>query len=127
MKPEIITYKDHLKGWGNERWVVNKEKYCLKILSFKKHSSFSMHYHIKKEETWYVSKGSLKLSYYDLVNANRISEIIDTGTVVDIKPNIPHKLEALEDSEIIEVSTQHFEYDSYRVEPGDGQKNETTN
>ena len=62
MKPEIIKYKDYLKGWGNERWIVNKEKYCLKILSFKKHSSFSMHYHIKKEETWYViSRINLKL------------------------------------------------------------------
>jgi quercetin dioxygenase-like cupin family protein len=119
MKPEIIEYEDYPKGWGHERWVVNKEKYCLKILSFKKGSSFSMHYHIEKEETWYVSKGSLRLSYYDLTNASRISEVIKTGTVVDIKPNIPHKLEALEDSEIIEVSTQH---DSYRVEPGDSQK-----
>jgi len=122
MKPEIIEYEDHPKGWGHERWIVNKEKYCLKILSFKKGSSFSMHYHIEKEETWYVSKGSLRLSYYDLTNASRISEVIKTGTVVDIKPNIPHKLEALEDSEIIEVSTQHFEHDSYRVEPGDSQK-----
>ena len=34
MKPEIIEYEDHPKGWGHERWIVNKEKYCLKILSF---------------------------------------------------------------------------------------------
>ena len=99
MKPEIIEYKDHPKG-----------------------STFSMHYHIKKEETWYVVKGNLELSYYDLTNATRITQTIKAGTVVDIKPNIPHKLIALEDSEIIEVSTQHFEYDSYRVEPGDSQK-----
>ena len=122
MKPEIIKYEDHPKGWGNERWVVNKEKYCLKILSFNKGSTFSMHYHIKKEETWYVAKGSLELSYYDLTDATRIIETINSGAVVDIKPNIPHKLTALQDSEIIEVSTQHFEYDSYRVEPGDRQK-----
>ena len=122
MKPEIIQYKDYPKGWGDERWIVNKEKYCLKILSFNKGSSFSMHYHIKKEETWYVARGSLKLSYYDLTDATRITETINSGAVVDIKPNIPHRLIALEDSEIIEVSTQHFEYDSYRVEPGDSQK-----
>ena len=127
MRPEIIQYKDHPKGWGNERWIVNKEKYCLKILSFKKNSSFSMHYHIEKEETWYVAKGRLELSYYNLTNANRVTKTINEGMVVDIKPNIPHKLKALEDSEIIEVSTQHFEHDSYRVEPGDSQKNETIN
>ena len=98
------------------------KKYCLKILSFNKGSTFSMHYHIKKEETWYVAKGSLELSYYDLTDATRIIETINSGAVVDIKPNIPHKLTALQDSEIIEVSTQHFEYDSYRVEPGDSQK-----
>ena len=127
MQPEIIKYEDHPKGWGHERWIVNKEKYCLKILSFKQDSSFSMHYHIEKEETWYVSKGSLELSYYDLTNAKRISKTIDKGMVVDIKPNIPHKLKALEDSEIIEVSTQHFEHDSYRVEPGDSQNEKTVN
>ena len=86
-----------------------------------------MHYHIEKEETWYVAKGRLELSYYNLTNANRVTKTINEGMVVDIKPNIPHKLKALEDSEIIEVSTQHFEHDSYRVEPGDSQKNETTN
>ena len=89
MKPEIIKYEDHPKGWGNERWVVNKEKYCLKILSFNKGSTFSMHYHIKKEETWYVAKGSLELSYYDLTDATRTTKTINTGAVVDIKPNIP--------------------------------------
>ena len=127
MQPEIMQYEDHPKGWGHERWIVNKEKYCLKILSFKKNSSFSMHYHIKKEETWYVAKGSLELSYYNLTNANRVTKTINEGMVVDIKPNIPHKLKALEDSEIIEVSTQHFEHDSYRVEPGDSQNEKTVN
>ena len=44
MKPEIISYRDHPKGWGNEKWIVNKEKYCLKILSFKKDSFFIFDY-----------------------------------------------------------------------------------
>ena len=127
MKPEIITYKDHPKGWGNEKWIVNKDKYCLKILSFNAGSSFSMHYHILKEETWFVLKGTLQLEFFDLSNAKREVKILNEGDVVDIKPNIPHKLSALKASEIIEVSTEHFEYDSYRVEPGDSQKNETIN
>jgi len=42
------------KGWGHELILVNNEKYCGKILFFKKGCKFSMHYHMIKQETWYV-------------------------------------------------------------------------
>jgi quercetin dioxygenase-like cupin family protein len=44
------------------------------------------------------------------------------GDVVHIKPCVPHKLIAVEKSSIMEVSTQHFEEDSYRIQKGDSQK-----
>ena len=49
------------KGWGREIIFVNNEEYCGKILQFNKGKKFSMHYHILKKETWYVSKGSFIL------------------------------------------------------------------
>ena len=42
------------KGWGEELILVNNELYCGKLLIFRKDSKFSMHYHMKKDETWYV-------------------------------------------------------------------------
>ena len=42
------------KGWGHEIVFENNEKYCGKILVFKEGAEFSMHYHMIKDETWYV-------------------------------------------------------------------------
>ena len=81
-----------------------------------------MHYHIRKEETWCVTRGKLKLEYFDLVKAERLERLLEEGDVVHLKPCTPHKLTALEDSTVFEVSTQHFSEDSYRVEKGSSQK-----
>jgi hypothetical protein len=34
---------------------------------------------------------------------------------------MPHQLKAIDESEIFEVSTQHFDDDSYRIDKGDSQ------
>lgn len=122
LEPIFSKLQKHQKGWGEEYWITNNEKYCGKILRFNKGAEFSMHYHIKKEETWCVTQGQLMMRYFDLTNADKKECILNIGDVVHLKPNIPHKLIALEDSVVFEVSTQHFEEDSYRVEKGNSQK-----
>jgi quercetin dioxygenase-like cupin family protein len=112
----------HPKGWGEEIWLVNNDKYCGKLLTFKPGASFSDHYHIRKEETWYVLEGTLELRYYDLSNADRVVKKLKAGHVVHIPPSTPHQLVALEASTVIEVSTPHDEADSYRIGKGDSQK-----
>ena len=64
-EPIFSRLQSHPKGWGDELWITNNEKYCGKMLRFKEGSSFSMHYHIKKEETWCVVHGVLKLEYFE--------------------------------------------------------------
>ena len=118
LEPEILKSDLHLKGWGSENWIANNDRYCLKILKFDKAAEFSMHYHIIKDETWYVYSGTLLLEYFDLSNAKRQSLKLMPGSIVRIPPNTPHKLIALTNAEIFEVSTQHFETDSYRIEQG---------
>ena len=39
-----------------------------------------------------------------------------TGDSVHIPPRLKHRFTGVEDSKIIEISTQHFEDDSYRIE-----------
>ena len=51
------------KGWGYEKWIVNNEKYCGKLLYFNKGKKCSWHYHLKKEETFYIHSGKLHLIY----------------------------------------------------------------
>ncbi|MFW5847611.1 MAG: cupin domain-containing protein [bacterium] len=116
-KPDFIK-----KKWGGEVIITNNEEYCGKILKFNKGSQFSMHFHVKKKETWMVVKGSLKLVLIDTTNAEKIYIKIYEGDVVEIDRFQPHQLYAIEDSEIFEVSTTHYDEDSYRVEKGDSQK-----
>lgn len=108
-----ITY---YKNWGKEIWIHNSEKYCGKILEINKGCYFSSHFHLKKTETWYLFSGNLILDYYDLKNAEKKQMELFEGIVVDIEPGVVHRLTALVDSKIFEVSTQHFEEDSYRIE-----------
>jgi mannose-6-phosphate isomerase-like protein (cupin superfamily) len=77
---------------------------------------FSMHYHIIKKETWYIQNGSFIFNWLDVENGERLFTNLQEGDVIEIERGLPHQLEALEDgSTIFEVSTQHYDEDSYRV------------
>ena len=110
------------KGWGNEIVFANTDEYCGKLLNFRAGSKGSMHFHILKDETWYVAAGSLTLTWIDTDTGISHSEILSSGDVVRNKRGQPHQVEAIEDSVIFEVSTPHHDSDSYRVIAGDSQK-----
>ena len=116
VKPKIVS-----KAWGEEIWIHNDEEYCGKLLRFfKAGNKFSLHYHVLKKESWYVGNGSFE--YIKLNTETGIEESfhITVGTCITIERGMPHQLIALEDnSEIFEVSTQHFDEDSYRIRVGD--------
>jgi mannose-6-phosphate isomerase-like protein (cupin superfamily) len=117
LKTEVVQ-----KGWGNEIIFANNLRYCGKLLNINAGKKFSMHYHLMKDETWFVAKGSLILRWIDTEQGKTHWEKLDQGDVVRNHTGFPHQLEAIEDSTIFEVSTQHFDHDSYRVLPGDSQK-----
>jgi mannose-6-phosphate isomerase-like protein (cupin superfamily) len=119
---QVLKPETHKKGWGEELWIVNNDKYCLKLLKFNLGSRFSLHMHLIKDESWFVLKGSLKLEYRDLTNGAKKEMVLKEGNALRVPASNPHRLTALEDSVIVEVSTTHYEEDSYRVEPGDSQK-----
>ncbi len=110
------------KGWGSETHLVNNGVYCGKILRFNKGKSFSMHSHDLKTETWYITMGHLILTYFDLTNADKITRQLNPGDVIHIPRGNPHQLEALDDSELIEVSTPDYASDSYRIGKGASQQ-----
>ena len=45
-----IPIKFVKKGWGYEKWIVNKDLYCGKLLFFNAGKKCSWHYHVKKDE-----------------------------------------------------------------------------
>ena len=109
------------KGWGFEKWIVNNEKYCGKLLYIIKDHKCSWHYHKLKDETFYVQKGKIILYHSttntDVIKANKV--ILGPGDHFHIPVGLKHQMYALEDTELFEFSTQHFDDDSYRLEKGD--------
>lgn len=110
------------KAWGREIWIHNSELYCGKVLQFNKDAQFSMHFHVNKIETWYVQTGSFTLMYINTDSAEHCKITLSKGDVIHLERGIPHQLTALEFSEIFEVSTTHYDEDSYRIIRGDSQK-----
>ena len=110
------------KGWGEEIIIENNELYCGKILIFKQGCKFSMHYHMNKDETWWVEYGEFRYSFIDTEQARIQTIDLEEGDVVRQYPGQPHQLEAISNGRIFEISTHHEDSDSYRILPGDSQK-----
>ena len=123
VNPEVIEGCFVSKGWGNELIIENNEMYYGKLLRFKGGFKFSMHYHMNKDETWYVEDGEFNYRWIDTETAEMNEVELKVGDVVRQRPGQPHQLEALTDGVIFEVSTQHKDSDSYRVIKGDNQIN----
>ena len=51
------------KRLGYEKWIVNTDEYCGKLLFFNKGKRCSWHYHKLKDETFYLQSGSILLFY----------------------------------------------------------------
>ena len=110
------------KGWGEELIIENNDKYCGKLLIFKAGCKFSMHYHMIKDETWYVDKGEFLYRWIDTETAEVHEQHLKVGDIVRQRPGQPHQLEAKTEGTIFEISTTHSDSDSYRVWKGDSQK-----
>ena len=121
IKPKVCEGCKVPKGWGEELIIENNEMYCGKLLIFKKGCRFSMHYHLIKDETRYVDKGEFIYRWIDTDTAEINEQKLKVGDVVRQRVGQPHQIIALTDGTIFEVSTQHFDEDSYRVIKGDSQ------
>jgi len=92
--PKIVD-----EPWGREIWIAEEKKYAGKILEINKGMQTSLHYHIKKKETLYVFEGILNV---ELLNGKVV--IVHSGKSITFNPGNAHRLNALEDVKIFEVS-----------------------
>ena len=116
----FLPMKKVKKGWGHETWIVNKPQYCGKLLFFNKGKRCSWHFHKIKDEVFYLQSGKMvvKFSWEDSnENANEI--ILEAGQNFYVPTGLRHQMIALEDSELFEFSTEHFDSDSHRIIKGD--------
>jgi len=108
------------KGWGFEKWIVNCDEYCGKLLYFVKGKKCSWHYHKLKDEVFYIQSGAVIVRFSDDDDIeNSTSVVLRKGDNFHVYRGLRHQMEALEDTELFEFSTQHFDSDSYRIQKGD--------
>jgi mannose-6-phosphate isomerase len=93
------------KPWGREIWFAETASYAGKVLIVKKGHRYSLQYHEKKFESQYIYKGQVKITVGN--DMNSLQEIIlNAGDKIDVYPYTIHRLEALTDAEVFEVSTR---------------------
>ena len=102
------------KPWGREIWFAHTAGYAGKILEVKKGKRLSLQYHEKKTETQYILSGKIKMTLGK--DKNELEELVlNPGDKYDIFPYTIHRIEALEDATIFEVSTDEL-HDVVRIE-----------
>ena len=108
------------KGWGFEKWIVNSPTYCGKLLYIVKGKSCSWHYHVTKDETFFIQSGEVLLRFGETDDISTSEAIIlKRGDSFHVPPGMRHQMTAIEETELFEFSTMHVESDSIRVTKGD--------
>ncbi|MEQ9620294.1 MAG: cupin domain-containing protein [Deltaproteobacteria bacterium] len=102
------------KPWGHELWWAHTDKYVGKILHINKGHSLSYQYHEIKDESIYLRSGEMILEIEEQ-GGTREEIRLEPGESVRIKPYTRHRMTAVEDCEVFEVSTPHVE-DIVRLE-----------
>ena len=101
------------KPWGYELIFAKTSRYVGKMLHINRGESLSLQYHEMKEETLYVVRGQLKLTIES--DGDRRVLSLRAGEAFHIPPRLIHRMEAVEDTDVAEVSTPELE-DVIRLE-----------
>jgi mannose-6-phosphate isomerase len=107
------------KPWGHELIWALTDTYCGKLLFVKEGHSLSLQFHRRKEESWLVHSGRAKLELGDAGEGMLMQEIVNPGMAFHYRPGTVHRVTALEDTTILEVSTPHLD-DVVRLEDSYG-------
>ena len=102
------------KPWGYElRWAIT-DRYLGKVLHLNKGEALSLQYHERKDECQYVLKGSIDMEVGG-ADGKLITHRMSVGDTVHLTPGTRHRLTAIEDTDIFEVSTPEID-DVVRLE-----------
>jgi mannose-6-phosphate isomerase len=112
------------KPWGSELWFAHTDLYAGKILRVRAGCRLSVQFHEEKDETSYVLSGRVIVAQGDSADTMTTEEL-GPGDSWRNSPLVVHTLEAVEDAEIIEVSTPQLE-DVVRLEDRYGRVTETS-
>jgi quercetin dioxygenase-like cupin family protein len=107
------------KPWGHEVVWALSELYCGKLLCVNAGQALSLQLHRRKDETIYLQEGRLELTVAAGRDGELVTEVVEPGSAFRIRAGTVHRMKALEDSVVIEVSTPELE-DVVRLEDAYG-------
>ncbi|HEV8434321.1 MAG TPA: cupin domain-containing protein [Thermoanaerobaculia bacterium] len=116
MSDELFRTRDVLrvpKPWGYELIFAKTARYVGKILHINQGQTLSLQYHNVKEETLFVVRGELKLTIES--DGDRRVLPLREGESFHIPPRLIHRMEAVVDTDVAEVSTPELD-DVVRLE-----------
>jgi mannose-6-phosphate isomerase-like protein (cupin superfamily) len=96
------------KPWGYElRWAIT-DRYAGKVLHVNKGEALSLQYHERKDEYLYVTSGVLEMELGG-ADGKLTTHRMQAGDTLHITPGTRHRVTAVEDAEIFEVSTSELD------------------
>ncbi|HXG75491.1 MAG TPA: cupin domain-containing protein [Gaiellaceae bacterium] len=102
------------KPWGYELVWAEADAYVGKLLFVRAGESLSLQYHEVKDESWFVQEGRARLELGE--RDGELEEVeIAPGDAFRFRPGTVHRVTALEDLLVVEVSTPHLD-DVVRLE-----------
>jgi quercetin dioxygenase-like cupin family protein len=113
MSESVVTGKIVDKPWGYEIIWAHTERYVGKVLHINKGESLSYQYHRVKDETIRLLSGLLDMDVE--LNGKREKLRLAQGEGLHIVPGMKHRMIAVEDCDVLEVSTPELD-DVVRLE-----------
>ena len=101
------------KPWGYELHWAKTERYVGKILHITAGHALSLQYHNMKDETIYLHSGKMLFEYEE--NGKLTKWEMKPGDVYHVTPKTVHRMTAIEDCDVLEVSTPELD-DVVRIE-----------
>jgi mannose-6-phosphate isomerase len=109
------------KPWGYELIWALTDEYCGKVLFVKAGAALSLQFHNVKDESWLVQSGKATLELGEVGQKALSEEVIGAGAAFHYQPGTVHRVTAIEDTTILEVSTPQLD-DVVRLEDAYGRE-----
>jgi mannose-6-phosphate isomerase len=115
LEPFAVEARKVEKPWGYELIWALTDEYCGKLLFVRAGEALSLQFHREKDESWLIHSGRAELEMSEPGQKAPNMEVVGAGAAFRIRPGTIHRVKALEDTTIIEVSTPQIE-DVVRLE-----------
>jgi mannose-6-phosphate isomerase-like protein (cupin superfamily) len=111
------------KPWGYELLYATTDRYCGKVIFIRSGEQLSLQFHKTKDETIYVQSGRVELEIGE-PGKPLDTEVVAPGRAFRLRAGTVHRMRALEDTTILEVSTPEID-DVVRLEDRYGRADST--